>query len=253
MESYEVEQGLENIDPYNVVNQHNYPVSESFGESTMQLMVQWGVYFSFSWFITWRLKLSDEDRFELKEVDEILGFSNLYMSLLSSILSLTYAQYLLHSISTKYITSSKQKMIYFVTALFNTLCSAIILISWLAYVTDIGIDLSLEPQSTPDFQNRILAIKDCLKCQVISGMMLITPVLYKYMVLPTSNNKLNSSTLNCEDYYRGVMLQCFMNSLYIGSIFLTTSYMYMWGQNRRCHGVMWLLISLQTWHSQVLV
>ena len=64
-------------------------------------------------------------------------------------------------------------------------------------------------------------------------MMLITPVLYKYMVLPTSNNKLNSSTLNCEDYYRGVMLQCIMNSLYIGSIFLTTSYMYMWGPEQK--------------------
>ena len=233
MESYEAERGLDTIDPYHVVNQHNFPVFESSGESTMQLMVQWGVYFSFSWFITWRLKLSDEDREELKEVDQILSFSNLYMPLVSSIFSLTYAQYLLHSISTKYITSGKQKLIYVFTALFNTLCNAIILISWLGYVTNFGMDLSLETKSAPDLQNPILVIKECLKCQMIGAMMLITPVLYKYMVLPTSNNKLNSSTLNCEEYYRGVMLQCFVNSLYIGFTFLVNSYLYVWGPEQK--------------------
>ena len=218
MESSEVEQGLQTIDPHHVINQYNLSLSESFKESTWQLMVQWGVYFGFSWFVTWRLTLSDEDAEELMEVDKILGFSSLYKSLISSILSLTYAQYVLHSICYRYKTSGKQKILYFFSSLFNTLCNAFILINVQTAVTDFGNDI-LEENAFGFLHPGI----------IIGLSIMITPTLFTQMVLPTSNNRYNSSSYNCEEFYGGILKQCLVSSLCLGFTSFLNSYMYGWG------------------------
>ena len=132
MKNPNTEFGMEEISPKDVYNQYNLSISESQNEAIWQMMVQWSQYFGFSWFVTWRLEVSksDKDSCELKEVNELLDFWRLFPSLLSSVCSLTYGQYLTHAITYKYRTNGKQKILYLACCLMNTLCNIFILLTW---------------------------------------------------------------------------------------------------------------------------
>ena len=58
MESPSVELEFEAINPAHVINQYNLPISESRTESLWQMMVQWGLYFGYAWFIIWLSQFS---------------------------------------------------------------------------------------------------------------------------------------------------------------------------------------------------
>ena len=147
------------IDPRHVINQYNLTLTEASKESVWQLMVQWGCYFCFAWFITWRLRLSEEHASELEKAGETLSFSTLYLSLISSVVSLSFAQFRAHSICFKFRTSTKQKAIYLFSSVMSTMCNVLILISWQTAIVDFGIGNDIyEENSFGFFDLEILII-----------------------------------------------------------------------------------------------
>jgi hypothetical protein len=220
MASPRSELGLEVVDPVHVFNQYNLPLSESSGESIWQMMVQWGVYFCFSWFITWRLKLSDIDTEELHHVNDILCFKTLFHSLISSGCSLTYGQYVAHSICYKYRTTTRQKLIYLISSAMSTLCIICILLGWQTAITDFGIGDKIYQESSFGLVDQAI---------LIIAFLLITPYLYKYMVLPTSNSRFSAVGINTPSFLHGLMMQCFVFSFYLGLTALISSYVHEWG------------------------
>ena len=88
----EYEEGLVDISPELVVNQYNLSIIESGTESIWQMVTQWGIYFSLSWLIAWRMTLSTNVHERIVLADQELKFSNLGMSLVMSLLSLAMAQ-----------------------------------------------------------------------------------------------------------------------------------------------------------------
>ena len=155
------------------------------------MMVQWGVYFSFSWFINWRLSLSRENVEELDLANGILHISNLYLSLISSILSLSVGQFRAHNITTAYSTSIKQKIIYFFSCVMSTICNVLIIIVTHVANVDftIGRHLYLE-NSFSFFDYSILVI----------ALLLITPLIYTYLILPTSKPNLRTPSTDCPSF-----------------------------------------------------
>ena len=168
-------------------------------------ITQWGLYLAYAWFITWLLQLSNASH-ELLEVRNILTFSKMYPSLISSICSLSYGQYLAHIICYKYRTSGKQKLAYLLSCFLMTLCTVCILLSLQTAVMDLG--------GTWDLSFYKVAI------------LLMTPVLYKYMVLPSSDNKFLSVSLTTPSFLHGLMMQCYVFSFYIFQTAAIDLYLY---------------------------
>eukprot|EP00092_Neocalanus_flemingeri_P012634 GFUD01013617.1.p1 GENE.GFUD01013617.1~~GFUD01013617.1.p1 ORF type:complete len:645 (-),score=122.53 GFUD01013617.1:213-2147(-) len=220
MDSPRSELGLETIDPFYVVNQYNLPRSESKNESIWQMMVQWGMYFCLSWFVTWRLQLSDTAAMELQDVDKILSFGELYMSLISSVGSLTYGQYITFNICHKYRTSGKQKLIYLFSSAMSTLCNTCILLGWQTTIADYAIGYQIAEADNFGLVDEGIWI---------IAFLLITPFLYKYMVLPTSNSKCTAVSMNTPNFLHGMMMQCFVFSFYLGITAMVNSFLYGWG------------------------
>ena len=185
-----------------------------------QMMVQWGVYFCFSWFVTWRLKLKDEDDAELHDVNNNLSFSVLFVSLASSIFSLTYGQYIDHAICYKYQTSLKQKLLYFFSAWLSTICNSCVLIGWQSAITDFSIGDDIYHESSFGFLDPGI---------LIVGFLLVTPFLYKYMVLPTSNCQFRIISMNTPCFFKGIMAQCFVISFYLSLTAFINAFTFEWG------------------------
>ena len=197
---------MEDISPQDVYNQYNLSISESRNEAIWQLMVQWGVYFGFSWFITWRLKIQQtfKDPCELKNVFNLLNFLNLFPSLLSSMCSLTYGQYITHAITTKHRTSGKQEILYLTSCGLNTMCNMFILLVWQTVGTDM---LWTSKRSfTFDDPSSVLLIY----------MLLFTPILYKHMELPPSTKDYMAPSMTTPKFLKSVCNQCLVYSLYLG-------------------------------------
>ena len=207
MTSPRSELGLVQINPVHVVNQYNLPLSESRSESIWQMMVQWGVYFCFSWFVTWRLKLFNVDAEELQEVDKILCFKALFPSLISSGCSLTYGQYVAHSISYKYRTNTRQKFVYIMSSALMRMCIMCILLSWQTAITDFGIGDKIYQESSFGFFDQAI---------LIIAFLPVTPFLYQHMVLPTSNSRFSAVAMSAPIFLHGMMMQSLVFSFYLG-------------------------------------
>jgi hypothetical protein len=222
MESPACELGREIIDPKHVVNQYNLPISESKNEAIWQMMVQWGQYFCLSWYVTWRLKISDfyKGSKELQEVDELLKFSTLFPSLLSSVCSLTYGQFVTHSITYKYRTSGVQKFLYMWSCSMITMCNMFILLVWQTAIKDRSIGYHIMHESSFNFDDSTV---------FIISLMLLTPFLYKYMVLPPSTKEYTSSSMKTPRFLHGVIMQCFVFSFFLGLSAFVNSRLYIWG------------------------
>ena len=184
------------------------------------MMVQWGCYFCFSWFITWRLILSNEDAKELEMVDEILSFSTLYQSMVSSIISLSFAQLRSRYICFQLRNSARQKVIYMVSSTMNTVCNFLILVSWQTAIVDFGIGMDIYEESGFGFFDLEI---------LIIAFLLVTPFLYKHMVLPTSSCDFTIITMDCQNLYNEMMNQCFVISFYLGLTAFINSFIYGWG------------------------
>ena len=220
MECPRTETKREQIDPRHVINQYNLTLTEASKESVWQLMVQWGCYFCFSWFITWRLRLSEEHASELERAGETLSFSTLYLSLISSVVSLSFAQFRAHSICFKFRTSTKQKAIYLFSSVMSTMCNVLILISWQTAIVDFGIGNDIyEENSFGFFDLEILII----------AFLLVTPYFYAHMVLPTSQNNFITTSINCPSFFFKMSIQCLVVSFYLGLTAFINSYVYIWG------------------------
>ena len=221
MKDAETEAEKKSIDPKYVMNQHNLSLTEASKESIWQMMVQWGVYFSFVWFISWRLSLSSEDVEELEQANETLHISNLYMSLVSSILSLSVGQFRAHNITTAYRTSTKQKMIYFFSCVMSTISNVLIMI-----VTIVAqVDFSIVGQNL--YEENTFSFFDYSICIIF--MLLITPLFYNYLILPTSTPKLKTPSADCPSFYEAMSKQCLVISLYISVCALLNSFTFCWG------------------------
>ena len=146
------------------------------------MMVQWGQYFCLSWFVTWRLKISDVDvdSQQLQDVNELLKFSTLCPSLISSVCSLAYGQFITHNITYKYRSSGKQKCLYMWSCTMITLCNVFILLVWQNAVKDMGIGYHINHESSFNFDDPTV---------LIISLMLLTPFLYNYMILPPSTKE----------------------------------------------------------------
>ena len=206
MENPNTESGMEEICPQDVYNQYNLSISQSKTEAIWQLMVQWGVYFGFSWFITWRLKIQQtfKDPCELKNVFNLLNFLNLFPSLLSSMCSLTYGQYITHAITTKHSASDKQEILYLASCGLNTMCNMFILLVWQTVGTDML--LTSKRSFTFDDPSSVLLIY----------MLLFTPILYKHMELPPSTKDYMAPSMTTPKFLKSVCNQCLVYSLYLG-------------------------------------
>ena len=206
MENPSTEAGTETICPQDVYNQYNLSISESKTEAILQLMVQWGLYFGFSWFMTWRLKLlkTEEDPCELKNVYNLLNFWNLFPSLFSSMCSLTYGQYISHAITYKHRASRKQEIIYLASCGMNTMSNMFILLVWQTVGTDML------------FNSRRSFTFDDPSSMLIIYMLLSTPILYKHMDLPPSTKAYLAPSMTTPKFLKSVRNQCLVYSFYLG-------------------------------------
>ena len=221
MEDIKTEEENKKVNPMYVMNQHNLALTEASKESIWQMMVQWGVYFGFSWFISWRLSLSREDVEELDMADNVLHISNLYMSLLSSILSLSVGQFRAHNITTAYSTSNKQKIVYFFSCVMSTISNVLIMIVTLVA----QVDFSIVGQNLYE-ENRFSFFDYSI---FIIAILLITPLFYTYLILPTSRPNLRTPSMDCPSFYEAMSKQCLVISLYIGISTFLNSYTFGWG------------------------
>ena len=222
MESASSELGQENIDPSHVVNQYNLPISESRNEAIWQMMVQWGQYYCLAWYVTWRLQISEVDKAtdEFDDVNDLLNFSKLCPSLISSACSLTYGQFVAHNITYKYRTSGKQKLLYMWSCAMSTICNIFILLVWQTAIKDLSIGYHVNHQSSFHFDDPSV---------LIISLMLLTPFLYKFMVLPTSTKEYKSASMKTPRFLHGVMMQCFVFSFFLGLSAIVNSRLYIWG------------------------
>ena len=173
MKNRRAELEFESVDPGYVVNQFNIPIAESRNESTLQMMIQWGVYYNYAWYITWYLKLNADNKDDaniekLEQVDEILTFSKLFPSYISSVFSLTYGQFLQHGICYKYRTSVRKQLLYLFSSGMNVFCIMCVLLTLQVAIFDNGVEKGYYIHAV--------------------ALMMITPFLSANMILPTSND-----------------------------------------------------------------
>ena len=216
MNEAEIERMDTSVNPMHVMNQHNFSLTEASKESIWQLMVQWGVYFRNSWFITWRLSLSTENEKDLEDAHEILNISNLYLSLVSSILSISVGQFRAHNITTEYSTSTKQKIIYFFSCVMSTICNVLTFIVTHTANVELGVGRNIYQENSASYQSIII-------------LLLLTPMIHDYLILPTSNRYLRTPSMDCPSFYEAMSKQCLILSFYIGLCAIVNSYMYGWG------------------------
>ena len=185
-------------------------------EAIWQMMFQGGQYFCLSWYVTWRLEISDFDKGskELQEVDE------LFPSLLSSVCSLTYGQFVTHGITYKYRTSGSQKFLYMWSCSMITMCNMFILLVWQTAIKDRSIGYHITHESSFYFDDNTV---------FIISLMLLTPFVYKYMVLPPSTKEYTASSMKTPRFLHRVMMQCFVFSFFLGLSAIVNSYLYVWG------------------------
>ena len=219
MENPNTESEMEEICPKDVYNQYNLSISESQNEAIWQMMVQWGQYFCFAWFVTWRLQVleKDDDPCELLEVQELLDFWKLFLSLLSSVCSLTYGQYVTHAITYKYRTSGKQKVLYLACSVMNTLCNMLILLTWQTVAKDYAVGFESSTHSFDFFD-----LTD--KGRIIISVMLLTPLLYGYMILPSTTKEYMTFSMKTPRFLNRFKNHCLVYSFYLG----LAGYFYTW-------------------------
>ena len=143
------------------------------------------------------------------------------MSLVSSILSLSVGQFRAHNITTAYRTSTKQKMIYFFSCVMSTISNVLIMI-----VTIVAqVDFSIVGQDL--YEENTFSFFDYSICIIF--MLLITPLFYNYLILPTSTPKLKTPSADCPSFYEAMSKQCLVISLYISVCALLNSFTFCWG------------------------
>ena len=156
--------------------------------------------------MTWRLQISDdvEATDEFDDVYDLLNFSKLCPSLISSACSLTYGQFVAHNITYKYRTSGKQKLLYMWSCAMITICNMFILLVCQTAITDWGIGYQVSEESSFYFDDPSVGI---------ISLMLLTPFLYKYMVLSTSTKEHTTASIETPRFLHGVMMQSFVQLL----------------------------------------
>ena len=162
---------------------------------------------------------TDKDPCELTEASELLKFSTLFPSLLSSLCSLAYGQYITHAIAYKHKTSGKQELIYLGSCVMNTMCNMCILLTWQTVAKDVGVGHQVDSESSFHF--------DDLSVLTIS-MMLLTPILYRFMVLPPSTKNYMPPSMKTPKFLDKVKNQCIVYSFYLGLAGFFNSWLYTW-------------------------
>eukprot|EP00092_Neocalanus_flemingeri_P011342 GFUD01012221.1.p1 GENE.GFUD01012221.1~~GFUD01012221.1.p1 ORF type:complete len:447 (+),score=70.17 GFUD01012221.1:67-1341(+) len=180
---------------------------ESGMESIWQMVTQWGAYFSLSWLLTWRMTLSSNVHDKLTVVDSELKFSHLYSSLMSSLFSLAMAQFKVRMVRHEYRTNTKQKITYFICALLNTAANFMLLVNWQTAVTDLGVIQNM-------LHNYVASIMDKVTRSLIVLILLLTPHLYTFLVLPSSRLNIDLPCYSSPEFLHYFKLQCFIMSFY---------------------------------------
>ena len=207
MNKTEFENGSLKIEPEQVVNQYNLSIMESGMESIWQMITQWGTYFSLSWLLTWRITLSPDVHDKLTIADGQLKFSHLYSSLVSSLFSLSMAQTKVRMVLYEYRTSVKQQVIYFVCALLNTATNFMLLVNWQTAVADLGTGQNM-------LNTKVASIMNKVTRSLIILLLLVTPHLYKFLVLPSSKLNIDLPCYSCPEFLHYFKLQCVIMSFF---------------------------------------
>ena len=109
-------------------------------------------------------------------------------------------------------------MLYFASCGMNTLCNVFILLAWQTIGKDIGVGLST--------MNREDSFRLNDPSVLIISVMLSTPFLYKYMVLPPSRKTYTAPSMKTPKFLQSVKHQCLAYSLYLGLAGFLNTYLY---------------------------
>ena len=158
--------------------------------------------------LAWRMTLSPDVHEKIANADSQLKFSHLCVSLLMSLFSLSMAQSKMRMIRHEYRTSTKQQVLYFVAALFNTACSFMILVNWQTAVTDLGVGQNM-------LDSKVANIMDKVTRSLIVLLLLLTPHLFKFLSLPTSRLNIDLTSHSSSQFLHYFKIQCFIISFYL--------------------------------------
>eukprot|EP00092_Neocalanus_flemingeri_P013387 GFUD01014431.1.p1 GENE.GFUD01014431.1~~GFUD01014431.1.p1 ORF type:complete len:706 (+),score=95.53 GFUD01014431.1:848-2965(+) len=206
----EFETGILKISPEEVVNQYNLSIMESGTESIWQMLTQWGsTYFNITWLLTWIMSLSPNVHDKLILADSELKFSVLYSSLVSSLFSLSMAQSKMRMVLYEYRTSSKQKVGYLICALLNTTSIFLLFVNWYTSSADL-FSLSVVASGGPSEGASVDGYSVGYGLGAV--IFLITPHLYKFLVLPSSRLNIDLPCYSCPEFFHYLKVQCFIMS-----------------------------------------
>ena len=133
-------------------------------------------------------------------------------------LSFSYGQFIDYDICFKYQTSGRQKALYFLSAVLNTICNSCVLIGWQTSLTDYLINQDVFEQCTFKFTDP--GIFNIL-------FFLVIPFLYTILVLPTSKRKILSMKAPC--FLKDMMQQCLIRAIFLGFTAFLNSCMFQIG------------------------
>ena len=163
------------------------------------------LYLSVTWLLTWVVDLSTEVNDALVAADSEMKFSSLYISLLSSVVSLAMAQSKMRKVQYGFRTSFKQQLMYAISCLLNTTCSLLTLISLQTAVSDICIMGYIADNSSV-----------CRVTPFTVFNLLVMPNLFTFLVLPTSRLNVDISCPSTPEFLHYMKYQCLILGFYLG-------------------------------------
>ena len=101
----------------------------------------------------------------------------------------------------------------------NTFCNMFILLTWQTAAKDFGVGYQVNSESSFHFDDPSV---------LIISMMLLTPILYKFMVLPPSTKDYMAPSMKTPKFLNGLKNQCLVYSFYLGLTGFCNSWLYTW-------------------------
>ena len=158
-----------------------------------------------TWLLTWIVDLSTEVNDALVTADAEMRFSSLYLSLLSSVISLSMAQSKMRKVQYGFRTTFKQQLMYAISCVLNTTCSLLVLISLQTAVSDICIMGYIADNSSV-----------CTVTPFTVFNLLIMPNLFTFLVLPTSRLNIDIASPLSSEFLHYLKYQCLILGFYLG-------------------------------------
>ena len=166
----------------------------------------WTISFSVTWLLTWIVDLSTEVDDVLVDADSAMKFSSLYLSLVSSVISLSMAQFKMRKVLYGFRTTTKQQVLYALSCLLNTTCNILVLINLQTALSDICIMVYIA-----DTYSSV-----CKLGPFIVFNLLLMPGLYDFLVLPTSRLNIDICSLHSSEFLHFMKYQCLILGFYLG-------------------------------------